>query len=314
MILTVTPNSALDRILFIEEWSPGLPMRTDGYHDCIGGKGMDCSVVLTHLGVDTVGLVFEAGATGKEMLAVAERYGIETEAVRVEGETRLALVICETEHERHSHIMAGALRVNDEHLEVLWRRFRRRVDEADWVIGAGTLSPGCPTSFYRDLVVAAAETETPVLIDCAREPLLASLPARPAIVKMNTEEFAVTFGVRPESMEGWIGESYRIFRAHEMPALVLTIGVEGMIAFSAEGAFQVKPPPQKPVNAAGAGDAASAALVWRLAEGDDWSAALQWAGAVSAATVLTEGTADCHMDEIERIRGDVVVSQLNVAG
>ena len=310
MILTVTPNSALDRILFIDEWSPGLPMRTDRYHDCMGGKGMDCSVVLTHLGVDTVGLVFAAGATGREMLAVAERYGIATEAIQVEGETRLALFICETAHARHSHIMAGALQVGEEHLEELLRRFRVRIHEADWVIGAGTLAPGCPQAFYHDLIVAAADSDTPVLIDCAGEPMLASLPARPAIVKMNTEEFGVTFGVRPQSFEGWITEAHRIYQAHEIGALVLTMGAEGMIAFCAEGAFRVTPPRQEPVNAAGAGDAASAALVWRLATGDDWKTSLRWAGAVSAAVVLTEGTADCHMQDVECIHGDVVVSEL----
>ena len=310
MILTVTPNSALDRILFIDEWSPGLPMRTDRYHDCMGGKGMDCSVVLTHLGVDTVGLVFEAGATGREMLAVAEGYGIETEAVQVEGETRLALVICETAHARHSHIMAGALNVGEQHLQELMRRLRRRIHEADWVIGAGTLPPGCPQTFYRDLIVAAADSKTPVLIDCVGEPMLAALPACPAIVKMNQEEFALTFGVRQQSLEGWIAESHRIYRTHEIGALVLTMGAEGMLAFSAEGIFRVTPPEQEPVNAAGAGDAASAALVWRLAEGDDWKASLHWAGAVSAAVVVTQGTADCHMEDAERLYGDVVVSEL----
>ncbi len=308
MILTVTPNSALDRILFIDEWSPGLVMRTDGYDDCMGGKGMDCAVVLTHLGVDTVGLVFEAGATGREMLAVAGRYGITTEAVRVEGETRLALVVCETAHGRHSHIMAGALKVGEEHLQELMRLFRVRIHEADWVIGAGTLAPGCPQTFYHDLIVAAADT--PVLIDCAGEPMLASLPARPAIVKMNLEEFAQTFGVRPQSFEGWLAESHRVYRTHGMGALVLTMGAEGMLAFCAEGAFRVTPPVQQPVNAAGAGDAASASLVWRLAKGDGWKASLRWAGAVSAAVVLTEGTADCHMADAERLYGDVVVSEL----
>ena len=312
MILTVTPNSALDRILFIDEWSPGLPMRTDRYHDCMGGKGMDCSVVLTHLGVDTVGLVFAAGATGREMLAVAEGYGIDTEAVQVEGETRLALVICETAHARHSHIMAGALDVGEQHLRELMRRFRMRIQEADWVIGAGTLAPGCPQTFYHDLIVAAADSKTPVLIDCAGEPMLAALSACPDIVEMNTEEFGVTFGVRPQSFEGWIAEAHRIYQAHEIGALVLTMGAEGMLAVSTEGFFRVTPPVQQPVNAAGAGDAASAALVWRLAEGDDWKASLHWAGAVSAAVVLTEGTADCHMADVERLYGDVVVSELNL--
>ena len=133
------------------------------------------------------------------------------------------------------------------------------------MIGAGTLAPGCPQTFYRDLTIAATDFETPVLIDCAGEPLLASLPACPAIVKMNQEEFGLAFGVAPQSLEGWIAEAHRVYRAHEIGA-----------------------------------------------EGDDWSASLRWAGAVSAAVVPTEGTADCHTADVERIHGDVVVSELNV--
>ena len=311
MILTVTANSALDRVLFIDEWSPGLPMRTDRYLDCMGGKGMDCSVVLRHLGVDTVALVFAGGATGRDMLVVADRYGIVTEPVWADGETRVSHVICERAHGRHNHIISGSLRVGDAHTDELLQRFRRRVGEADWVVCAGTVAPGCPSTLYRDLIAIAAESGTPVLVDCAGVPMLAALEARPAIAKMNHEEFELTFAMRPRSSEEWAEEARRVCRTHEMRALVLTLGAEGMIVAVEDGAFHVAAPVQRAVNAAGAGDAVSAALVWRLAEGDGWADALRWAAGTAAAVVLTEGTADCRAEDVERLRGEVVVRELD---
>ena len=312
MILTVTANSALDRVLFIDEWSPGLPMRTDRSLTCMGGKGMDCSLVLRHLGVGTVGLVLAAGPTGEEMLAVAERYGIPTEPVFVDGDTRLSHVICETAHGRHNHIISGNLQVRDEHTDELLQRCRRRVGEADWVICAGTVAPGCPPELYRSLVEIAGASETPVLVDCAGEPMLAALAAHPAIVKMNHAEFELTFRRQPRSVDEWVEDALRVYRAHEMGALVVTMGAEGMIAVVDEGAFRANAPVQRAVNAAGAGDAVSAALVWRLAAGDGWPEALRWAAATAAAVVLTEGTADCHVEDVERLYRDVVVRELSV--
>lgn len=54
MILSVTPNSALDRVIFIEEFRPGAVMRAPRTVEAVGGKGLDASVVLAAFGVETV--------------------------------------------------------------------------------------------------------------------------------------------------------------------------------------------------------------------------------------------------------------------
>ena len=82
-----------------------------------------------------------------------------------------------------------------------------------------------------------------------------------------------------------------------MNSLVLTCGADGIISFSSEGAFHTIVPKLKAVNAAGAGDAVSSALAWRFSEGDNWYQALKWAGAVSAAVVLTPGTAELRTQD-----------------
>ena len=47
MILTLTPNAALDRLLFIDEFKPGTVMRPQKMIDKVGGKGLDSSVALS---------------------------------------------------------------------------------------------------------------------------------------------------------------------------------------------------------------------------------------------------------------------------
>jgi fructose-1-phosphate kinase PfkB-like protein len=90
----------------------------------------------------------------------------------------------------------------------------------------------------------------------------------------------------------------------------LTLGREGILAITPDHAYLVAAPVQQEVNAAGSGDAVSAALAWRFLLGDDWRDALRWAAAAGAATVLTEGTAECRMADVLRILPETTIQEL----
>jgi fructose-1-phosphate kinase PfkB-like protein len=130
------------------------------------------------------------------------------------------------------------------------------------------------------------------------------------VLKTNWDEFAQSFGRAPETLEELAKDADSLVQRFQLPALVVTWGEKGRLAVTPQGAFHARPPAQVVVSAAGAGDAASGALAWRLAEGDPWPQALRWAAAVSAASVLTEGTSDLHMEDVNRIFPEVVVKEL----
>ena len=68
----------------------------------------------------------------------------------------------------------------------------------------------------------------------------------------------------------------------------------------------------KEVNAAGSGDAVSAALGLHLSQGEDWPEALRHAVAVSGAVVLTEGTAECRLEDVARLLPQAQVTRLEL--
>ena len=88
---------------------------------------------------------------------------------------------------------------------------------------------------------------------------------------------------------------------------VLTCGRKGLLAFTPQATYLANAPRQQEVNAAGSGDAVSAALTYRLSLGDSWESALRWAVAAGAAVVLTEGTAECQMTDVEHIHAQTSV-------
>jgi 1-phosphofructokinase family hexose kinase len=308
MFLTLTANAALDRVIFIEQFAPATTMRSPRFIECAGGKGFDTSVALRGLGQPTTALGFVAGYYGKLLVDVLTQYGIDIDPIWLPGETRLANVIVETARARHSHLMIGALPVSAAGLETMLERYRAHLPAAAWVAAAGSLPPGMPVTFYYTAVMLAHAAGRPALIDATGAPLLAALAATPDVVKLNQDEFIDTFGLTGGDLPAIVAAARQVRQTHALPAIVLTCGREGVVVITAEGVVQAQAPVQRAVNAAGAGDAASAAVVWRRAQGDDWTETLRWTAAVSAASVGTEATAEVRLADVEHLLPDVRIT------
>ena len=307
MILTLTANAALDRVIFIEEFVPTTTMRSPRFIECAGGKGFDTSVALRGLGQRTTAIGFVAGYYGNLLVNVLTNYGIDIDPIWLPGETRLANVIVETARARHSHVMIGALPVSAADTEAMLDRFRAHLPAAMWVVAAGSLPPGMPPTFYDTVTEIAHAAGKPILLDATGAPLLEALTARPDIVKLNQDEFIDTFGLTGGDLPTIVDAARRVRHEHSLPALALTCGREGVVIVTAEGVVQAQAPVQRAVNAAGAGDAASAAIVWRRSLGDSWAETVRWAAAISAASVVTEGTAEVRFADVEHLLPDVRV-------
>jgi 1-phosphofructokinase family hexose kinase len=301
MILTVTANSALDKVIYIEEFIPTTDMRSRQMVESVGGKGFDTSVVLASLGVPNLALGIVAGSSGKRLEQLLDGYGIPTDLVWVAGETRVANVIVETLHNRQSHVVTPGYCVTEEGASELTRRYCAHLPEVDWVVASGSIPEGLPADYYRTLAQLARQAGVNFLVDCSGEPLSLAAQGQPTVLKMNRWEFADAFGIRGKSVEE-LAKLARAFRLEQgLPALVITCGMDGILAITGEGEFLAASPAQVEVNSAGAGDAVSAAIPWRLSLGESWSDALRWGAAVSAAVVLTPGTADCNPEDVARI-------------
>ena len=70
MIYTVTFNPALDYVIAVDHFAQGKVNRTVKEDIFCGGKGINVSVLLANLGVESTALGFVAGFTGKEIEGV----------------------------------------------------------------------------------------------------------------------------------------------------------------------------------------------------------------------------------------------------
>ena len=76
MITTITLNPAIDCIIKVKKLKPGTLNRAVEEAVFPGGKGVNVSLVLSELGMDTCCCGFLAGATGKAYEAMLEERGL----------------------------------------------------------------------------------------------------------------------------------------------------------------------------------------------------------------------------------------------
>jgi 1-phosphofructokinase family hexose kinase len=298
VILCLNTNAALDQVLFIERFEPNTHMRTINEVVSVGGKGLATAMVLHTLGAPVIAVSFVAGRNGQTLEDLLRRHGIANELIWMEGETRVATVIVETDVKRHSHITSQGYTIASVDCQAFLQRTACLTANVTWAVIAGTLPPGAPQDFYALLTTFLHERHVHVLVDAFGVPLCAALAAVPDIVKMNLDEFIQTFGLDVRSSDSLPNVCRTVMARFGLRAMVITCGKDGILACTPEGDYLAGVPEVNEVNAAGAGDAVSASLVYRLSLGDDWKQALSWAAATAAAVVLTPGTAECHLDDV----------------
>lgn len=310
MILTVTPNTALERVLEVERYVPGARLTVRRDTQCIGGKGNLASAFAADLGAASVALGFAAGKSGWELATLLRSRGAKVDFSPAEGETRRTVVVVDEALPGQTWLMPESLRATRAGQRHLSSRFGHWLGKASWVALCGSLPRGCPATLYRRLSREARARGVPVLID-ARGPALAqALASRPEVVRLNREELELTLGEKIPTTPRLL-LAMRQLVAEGIQVVICTLGDEGAVALTDTGGWRIVPPAIQMRSSAGSGDAFTAALLVWHAKGADWPVALRWATAAGTAKALHARTDfPLDMDQVRRIYRHIRVTAL----
>ena len=87
MIYTITFNPAIDYILEVDKLEINEINRAKAERILAGGKGINVSIVLKNLGIDSIALGFLGGFTGQEIKRKIEKLGIKTDFVYIKNKS-----------------------------------------------------------------------------------------------------------------------------------------------------------------------------------------------------------------------------------
>jgi 1-phosphofructokinase family hexose kinase len=312
MILTVTPNPAVDRVIFVRDFQLGAVVRAEREAVSPCGKGVSSSLVLQELGGRTRALGLRAGPTGALHTALLDDRGVPHEFVQACGETRMAVVLVDMGVGQQSTITAPTLQARPVHLTQLLALVERYAGDAWGLISGGSLPTGLPADSHAQLLRYARQLGLFTLLDASGQALAQGIPGRPHILKVNRHELAVLDGELADQVDPtdtWQRLERRLGEwASE--AVVVTLGERGAIAVTRDGAYWARPPRVAVVNTAGAGDALGAGVMLALSRGGGWPSALRLGTAAAASVVMNEGTAICQRIQVDALLADVQIEQL----
>ena len=259
MILTLTPNPSIDRTVALDgELARGQVHRVASVTSQAGGKGVNISRAAVTADIPSIAVVPAA----KDDAFVIELLGagIDCRPVRPAGDVRVNLTITEPDGTTTKLNSPGAA-VLPLHLELMAQAVLVRASSADWTVLAGSLPAGAPPGFYAELVRRLREVGGRVAVDTSEAPLQALVDALPAsapdLMKPNGEELASFTGGDADELESdphATAAAARQLIGRGVGAVLATLGGNGAVLVTPDGAWHATPPPTTVVSTVGAGD------------------------------------------------------------
>jgi tagatose 6-phosphate kinase len=308
MILTVTPNVALDITYRVDRLTPGSSHRVREVRERAGGKGVNVASVLHALGHDTMIFGFVGGAMAAAVTSDLARAGLANQLITIEGPTRRSVAVVDAGDGAATLFNEPGPRVPPASWEALEVMLGARLAEATGLVVSGSLPPGAGDDACARLVRLAAAHRVTVLVDTAGAVLLEAAAAGADIVKPNSSELLDTTGLAD------VTAAATALRRRGAKAVVASQGAAGMTAFTVAGSWRAAPPTRIVGNPTGAGDAAAAALIAGAVAGAPWPDRLRHAVALSAAAVPQPTAGSVDLDHYRRLVPQIVVEEHHAPG
>lgn len=279
MIVTVTPNIALDITYTIDAFELYGSMRVNDVAERAGGKGINVSRVLHALGRDTRVLGFVGGVVGQAITADLTDSGIDFELVDIAGQTRRSVGIVDRSVGDATVLNEAGPTVSSQEWSRLIELVASHAVDSRVLVVSGSLPPGAAVEGAAQLAQIGADAGVPVVIDTSGGPLVAALDARPALIKPNIHEIRDVTG-----LEDPVDASMQMLERGAQ-AVAVSLGADGMAIITPDTRVRARPPEFIKGNPTGAGDAGVSALAAGIADQLPWDQCLRNAVALSAAAV-----------------------------
>ena len=191
MIYTITFNPALDYIIKMKDFKTGKINRSEQELILPGGKGINVSIVLKSLELDTTALGFIAGFTGEKIEKEVKKYGIKTDFINLEkGNSRINVKIATQSQETAINCNGPIISQND--IEILYEKIDE-IKNGDTIVLSGSIPKGMKNNIYEEICKKIEDKDIKIVVDATGELLLKTLKYRPFLIKPNKEELEEIF-------------------------------------------------------------------------------------------------------------------------
>ena len=288
MIFTVTFNPSLDYIVSVDHFHLGEVNRTSEELMFPGGKGINVSMALKNLGIDSVALGFMAGFTGEEIVRLLEEKDVKSSFITVkEGLSRINVKLRSDEE---SEINGMGPDISHDDIQRLYSQLDK-VKRGDILVLAGSIPAVMPSTMYSDIMKYLSGRGIEVVVDATRDLLMNVLEYGPFLIKPNSHELGEIFDVKIRTRDEVIPYAKKMQKMGAKNVLVSMAGQGALLVAENGRVYQSDPPKGEVKNSVGAGDSMVAGFLAGYIYGNgDYDRAFY--------TGLCTGSASAFSDEL----------------
>jgi 1-phosphofructokinase len=305
VIITVTPNPAIDRTLDVSTLRLGEVNRSASRHVEPSGKGVNVTRALLRNGIRSTAVLPLGGPEGTQLAGLLDDEDVPYLVVAITGSVRVNISV---------RSRGGIVtKVNEPGPTLTWAEAEALADgvlgvvgRGDWVVGSGALPGGVAADFYADLVTGVRRAGASFALDSSGEALRRGLEAWPDLVKPNRAELAALVGTPLRTLGDVIAAAETV-REQTGGVVLVSLGSDGGVLVDGGPALHAELPVGTIKSSVGAGDNflagyLSAVTQRRVDRMDDAGRAdaLREAVAWGSVTVRSEGSVGRRVGDADR--------------
>lgn len=294
MIYTVTFNPAIDYIAQVNNLKMDEINRATSEKILAGGKGINVSVVLKNLGIESVVLGFIAGFTGNEIKRRVEEFGIKTDFVYIPDKfsrinVKLQLNV-DGKITEETAINGEGPKILDQEVNEFMKRIEK-IKKDDFIVLAGSVSRNMKDDIYEKICEKVKEKGAKIVADATGKLLVNVLKHKPFLIKPNKKELEEIFEREINTNEEVIFYARKL---QEMGAenVLISMDKDGAILITKDKKMLYSEAPKgKVVNSVGSGDSMVAGFLTGFITYSDYEKALKLGIAAGSASAFSKDLA-----------------------
>lgn len=311
MIYTVTLNPAVDKTVYVDNFTLDAVNRATSVRQDAGGKGINVSKTIRSLGGESIAVAFLGGSAGAYIASELKEMSISVRPFEADGTTRTNTKIVDLANHTYTDINEPGARVTREMLDDALAILTLGINPGDIVVLSGSLPAGAPENTYAVWTRACRKAGARAILDADGDALALGLASKPDLVKPNEVELGRLLG-RELNDEQAIAAAAQQLVADGSKQVMVSMGGDGAILATAEGTWRLHQPTVEVVSTVGAGDSVVATLAFAQNRCMELLEAARLAMAVGAATVMRPGTEPARKQDIDALIDQVTVEPISL--
>lgn len=305
MILTVTLNPLLEIRLDYTSSLSAEVIRNGSLTYAAGGKGINVSRQLKHLGLDSLIFTTASGPNGKRLAEYLEKDNLKSVIYKTSAETRISVLVSNPEKQQNYFSQNAPLTAIER--DEIKNKIVKILPTVDTVVFSGSTPDKESVEIIAQVLKYAQELDKLTILDYYGKGLDQLLDIPPVIIHNNIKEIETSLGKELKTEESTV-EIISYIHQKGVRQIYLTDGDNAFYASNNGYLYKVKPPVVNLISSVGCGDAFVAGIIYSLNTFMKFEEGLAFATALGALEATKKDVCRNSLPEIMQMIPEVVVT------